>query len=63
MTVTRGHHLEGLQSGLADFTAALYRQSPSRDAAVLNEAVRHAIGVAREVAIERSSWRTRWARR
>ena len=63
MTVTRGHHLEGLQSGLADFTAALYRQSPSRDAAVLNEAVRHAIGVAREVAIERSSWRARWARR
>jgi hypothetical protein len=63
MTVTRGHHLEGLQSGLAAFTAALYRQSPSREAGLLNEAVRHAIGVAREVAAERSSWRTRWARR
>ena len=53
MTVTRGHHLEGLQSGLADFTAALYRQSPSREAVVLNEAVRHAISVARDVAAER----------
>jgi hypothetical protein len=63
VTVARGHHLEGLQSGLADFTAALYRQSPSREAAVLNEAVRHAIGVARDVAAERSWWRTRWARR
>ena len=63
MTVTRGHHLEGLQSGLADFTAALYRQSPSREAVVLNEAVRHAISVATDVAAERSSWSTRWARR
>jgi hypothetical protein len=63
MTVTRGHHLEGLQSGLAHFTAALYRQSPSREAVVLNEAVRHAISVATEVAAERSSWSTRWARR
>ncbi len=63
MTVTRGHHLEGLQSGLADFTAALYRQSPSREAVVLNEAVRHAISVARDVAAERNWWSTRWARR
>lgn len=73
ITVTQGHHLEGLQSGLAIFTAALYHQSPSRDAAGLNEAVRHAISVAREVAAERSWWSrlrqgyggqgTRWARR
>ena len=63
ITVTTGHHLEGLQTGLTDFTAALYRQSPSREAAVLNEAVRHAISVAREVAVERSWWSTRWARR
>lgn len=63
ITLTRGHHLEGLQSGLAHLTAALYRQSPSREAAVLNEAVRHAISVAREVAAERSWWKTRWARR
>ncbi len=65
LTLTRGHHLEGLQSGLADLTAALYRESPSRDAAVLHEAVRHAIGVAREVAAERNWWRqeTPWARR
>lgn len=72
VTPIRGHHLAGLQSGLADFTAALYRQSPSRDAAVLNEATRHAISVAREVAAERSWWsrfrrgagaqEARWAR-
>jgi len=63
ITLTRGHHLEGLQSGLAAFTAALYRQSPSREAVVLNEAVRHAISVSREVAAERSWWKTQWARR
>jgi hypothetical protein len=62
ITLTRGHHLEGLQSGLALLTAALYRQSPSRQAAELNEAVRHAISVGREVAAERSWWRS-WARR
>jgi hypothetical protein len=56
ITLTRGHHLEGLQSGLADLTAALYRASPARDAAVLHEAVRHAISVAREVAAERNWW-------
>ncbi len=62
MTLTRGHHLEGLQSGLALLTAALYRQSPSREPAELNEAVRHAISVARELAAERSWWKS-WARR
>jgi hypothetical protein len=56
MTLTRGHQLEGLQSGLAHLTAALYRQSPSREAVVLDEAVRHAISVATEVAGERSWW-------
>ena len=71
ITLTRGHHLEGLQSGLAELTAALYRESPMRDAAALNEAVRHATSVAREVAAERNWWSrlrhggqdTRWARR
>jgi hypothetical protein len=63
ITHARGHHLEGLQSGLADLTAALYRQSPSREPAVLNEAVRHAISVARDVAAERNFWKTRWAQR
>ncbi len=63
VTLTRGHQLEGLQSGLAHLTAALYRQSPSREAAVLDEAVRHAISVATAVAVERSWWNTRWARR
>jgi hypothetical protein len=64
ITLTRGHHLAGLQSGLADLTAALYRASPSRDAAVLHEAVRHAISVAREVAAERNWWSQHrpWAR-
>ena len=73
VTLIRGQHLEGLQSGLAALSAALYRQSSPRDAAVLNEAMRHAVSVAREVAAERSWWRrlrrgsaaqeTRWARR
>jgi hypothetical protein len=63
MTVTRGHQLEGLQSGLYDLTAALYRQSPVRDAATLDEALRHALSVAREIAAERSFWKTQWARR
>jgi hypothetical protein len=64
ITLTRGHHLAGLQSGLADLTAALYRASPSRDAAVLHEAVRHAISVARDVAAERNWWSQHrpWAR-
>ena len=56
MTLSRGHQLEGLQSGLAHLTAALYRQSPPREAGVLDEAVRHAISVAAEVAGERSWW-------
>lgn len=72
VTVIRGQHLAGLQSGLAALSAALYRQSPPRDAAVLNEAMRHAVSVAREVAAEQSWWsrlrrgsggqETRWAR-
>ena len=56
MTLSRGHQLEGLQSGLAHLTAALYRRSPSREAGVLDEAVRHAISVATEVAGERGWW-------
>ena len=60
MTLTRGHHLEGLQSGLALMTAALYRQSPSREPAELNEAVRHAISVGREIAAERRAGVGAW---
>lgn len=47
--MTYRHQLEGLQSALAELTAALYRQAPTRDAALLNEAVRHALSVADEV--------------
>ena len=42
--------------------AALYRRAPERDAASLDEAVRHAISVAKAIASERSWWRS-WARR
>ena len=62
MTVTRGHQLEGLQSALREFTSALYRQSPVRDAASLDEAVRHALSVARALGEERA-WTKQWARR
>ena len=41
-SMTHRHQLEGLQSALAELTAALYRQAPAREAATLNEAVRHA---------------------
>jgi hypothetical protein len=51
---TRQQQLEGLRSGLLAFTTALYRQEPVRDPSVLDEAVRHAIAIARDVASERS---------
>jgi hypothetical protein len=57
------HQLEGLQSGLAELTAASYKQSPSRDAAVLNEAVRHAAATAGELQRERNAWGTWWSQR
>ncbi len=69
---THRHQLQGLQSALVDLTAALYRQAPVRDAATLNEAVRHAIEVAGELRRARNSWSrlrqgfgaqgTRWSR-
>ena len=63
-STTRQQQLEGLQSGLSAMTDALYRKEPVRDASALDDAVRHAIGVAREIAQERSWWsRLRWARR
>lgn len=55
-TLRYRHQLEGLQSALAELTAALYRQAPSRDAATLNEAVRHAASVARDLRGERNAW-------
>jgi len=43
---------------LSALTNALYRKEPRRDASALDEAVRHAIAVAKDVAAERSSLRT-----
>jgi len=58
-STTRRQQLEGLRSGLVVFTNALYRQEPSRDASPLDEAVRHAIAVAKDVSAERSWWSRR----
>lgn len=53
-STTRQQQLEGLQSGLSAFTHALYRKEPVRASSTLDEAVRHAISVAKEIAQERS---------
>jgi hypothetical protein len=58
LSTTRRQQLEGLQAGLSALTNALYRKEPMRDASALDEAVRHAIAVAKDVAAERSSLRT-----
>jgi hypothetical protein len=57
-STTRRQQLEGLQAGLAALTNALYRKEPVRDASMLDDAVRHAIAVAKDVAAERSRMRT-----
>jgi hypothetical protein len=62
LSTTRQQQLEGLQSGLAALTAALYQKTPARDAATIDEAVQQAIGVGRDIASERS-WLKTWARR
>jgi hypothetical protein len=62
-SLTHRQHLEGLQSALADLTAAVYRQTPVRDAATLGEAVRHALGVASDLQRDRNAWSTWWSRR
>ena len=56
-STTRQQQLEGLQSGLSLMTEALYRQEPKRDATALDDSIRHAITVAREIADERGSWK------
>ena len=58
-TLTRTQQLDGLRGSLRALTTALYRRGQQHDAASLDEAVRHAISVATDVASERS----RWARR
>jgi len=62
-STTRLQQLEGLQNGLAELTAALYRKEPARDPAAFDDAVRHAQGVAKDIAAERSWWTEQWARR
>ena len=62
-TLTRAQQIEGLRGSLAALTAAVYRRAPERDAASLDEAVRHAISVAKDIARERSWLRTKWRRR
>jgi hypothetical protein len=57
------HQLQGLQSGLAELTAASYKQAPAREAVVLNEAVRHAAATAGELQRERNAWSTWWSQR
>ena len=52
-SLTRAHQLDGLRAALALLTAALYRREPARDAAALDDAVRHALGMAGDV----PSWR------
>ena len=59
-STTRVQQLEGLQAGLSTLTAALYRQEPTRDASALDDAVRHAVAVAKDVSAERSWWNSKW---
>jgi len=55
VSLTRRHHLQGLQSALQELTAALYQQAPIRDAAMLAEAVRHVGEVAGDLRREHSA--------
>ena len=59
LSTTRRQQLEGLQAGLSALTNALYRKEPMRDSPALDEAVRQAITVAKDVAAERGWWKTR----
>lgn len=63
VSMTRRHHLEGLQQALTVLAAALYHQAPVRDTHQLDEALRHGTSVARELEQERAWWRMLWSRR
>jgi hypothetical protein len=63
VSMTHRHQLEGLQSALAELTAASYKQAPVREAVVLNEAVRHAAATAGELQRERNAWSIWWSQR
>ena len=61
-STTRRQQLEGLAAGLATTSAALYRREPARDSSALDEAIRHALAVAREISSERG-WMKQWTKR
>lgn len=60
-STTRLQQLEGLRDGLAQLNMALYRRDAVKDAGALDDAIRHAIIVGREIAGERS-WLRQWKR-
>jgi len=62
-SATRRQQLEELQLSLATLANALYRQEPARDPASLDESVRQAIAVAKDVAAERRWQGMPWAKR
>jgi hypothetical protein len=62
-STTRHQQLEGLESALTTLTAALYRREPERDPTAIEAATKHAQGVAKEIAAERSWLKELWARR
>lgn len=61
-TATRARQIDGLRGSLALLTAAIYRRAPERDAASIDDAVRHAIGVANDIAGQRSWPGKKWRR-
>jgi hypothetical protein len=61
-TLTRVQQLDRLRGALAALTAAAYRRAPERDATSLDEAVRHAISMANDIAGQRSWPGKRWRR-
>jgi hypothetical protein len=72
LQVAGSARLDRLRSVIALLTAAIYRQSPERDGAAIDEAARQAIDTATELAAERSrlrqgfgagGWLKSWARR
>jgi hypothetical protein len=54
LSTTRRQQLDGLQSALDVLGNALYRKEPLRDSSSLDDAVRHAVSVARDLAQERN---------
>jgi len=62
-STTRQQQLEGLQSALDILSNAQYRREPIRDSSALDDAIRDAVSVGRDLANERNWWRNRWAGR